>query len=214
MRLFIIQLVDLYCLPRSINNLTISLQTTTYDNYILTSTPPPNSLKRLDGSDCLFLRSMFDLPQYLTHLTVSYPSLPRDTVKLPSTIKYLNISGYIPKNLHNTLNNPNNYSKGWINMFPDNAPFLRTLILHLYVSPKKLFPEIVRFADTLRYLDCRILLLNMIDIFICEKSCHLGKQIQLETIQELKNLVELKFHCRLEEKISSFFEETLVNKRI
>ncbi|EXX78306.1 hypothetical protein RirG_016190 [Rhizophagus irregularis DAOM 197198w] len=77
LKLINFQLMDLCCLPKSVNSFIICLQIPTYDNQIFTSTPPPNTLKRLD---------------FLTHLTVSYPSLPRDTIKLPSTIEYLNIS--------------------------------------------------------------------------------------------------------------------------
>ncbi|CAB5386864.1 unnamed protein product [Rhizophagus irregularis] len=203
------QLMDLCCLPKSVNSFIICLQIPTYDNQIFTSTPPPNTLKRLDVSNCFFLKNLFNIPKFLTHLTVSYPSLPRDTIKLPSTIEYLNISGYIRNTLHSSSNCPYNYSKSWINTFPDNAPFLHTLILHMYASPQLLFPAIVRFADTIRYLDCRILLLNMIDISICEAPCYLGRQHQLDMIQELKGLVELRFHCRLEEKEIEKFPTTL-----
>ncbi|CAG8558447.1 16914_t:CDS:2 [Rhizophagus irregularis] len=203
------QLMDLCCLPKSVNSFIICLQIPTYDNQIFTSTPPPNTLKRLDVSNCFFLKNLFNIPKFLTHLTVSYPSLPRDTIKLPSTIEYLNISGYIRNTLHSSSNCSYNYSKNWINTFPDNAPFLHTLILHMYASPQLLFPAIVRFADTIRYLDCRILLLNMIDISICEAPCYLGRQHQLDMIQELKGLVELRFHCRLEEKEIEKFPTTL-----
>ncbi|PKK68006.1 hypothetical protein RhiirC2_867513 [Rhizophagus irregularis] len=67
----------------------------------------------------------------------------------------------------------------------------------------------IRFADTLRYLDCKILLLNTIDISTCEAPCHIGRQFQLEMIQKLKSLVELRFHCRLEEKEIDLFPTTL-----
>jgi hypothetical protein len=197
----IIQLVDLYCLPKTINNLTIRQQIPPYDNHIfhmLSSTPPPNSLKQLDVSKCFFLKDLFDLPPFLTHLTVCFPSKPRDTVKLPSTIEYLSISSYyyVYESInHYTLESVYlvEYSQNWIEMFPEDAPSLHTLKLHLCVSPEKLFPAIIRFADTIHHLDCRILLSNMND------RENLGKQLQLGVIRESKNLKELKFHSRLEE---------------
>lgn len=198
----IIQLVDLCCLPKMIKNLRISQQIPSYENHIfhiLSSTPPPNSLKRLDVSNCYFLKDFFDIPPFLTHLTVSYPSLPRNTIKLPSTLEYLNISGYVRNTLYTS--EPNHfykYSHNWINMFPEDAPFLHTIKLHLYVSPEILFPAIIHFADTIRHLDCRILLSHMSDICMCENPCHLGRQLHLSMIRELKNLKELKFHSRLE----------------
>ncbi|CAB4491262.1 hypothetical protein RhiirA1_463653 [Rhizophagus irregularis] len=203
------QLMDLCSLPKSINSFVMCLQIQSYENQIFTSTPPPNTLKRLDVSNCFFFKNLFDIPKFLTHLTVSYPSFPRDTIKLPSTIEYLNISGYIRNTLHSSSNCPYYYCKKWIYTFPINAPFLHTLILHMYASPTLLFSSIVRFADTLRYLDCKILLLNTIDISTCEAPCHIGRQFQLEMIQKLKSLVELRFHCRLEEKEIDLFPTTL-----
>ncbi|GBC00866.1 hypothetical protein RclHR1_00040017 [Rhizophagus clarus] len=206
-RNIVIQLADLQHLPKSIADLSI-IQQLPYDDHVLTSTPPPDTLKRLDVSNCFFLNNIFDIPRYLTHLTVSYPTLPRNTIKLPSTIEYLNVSGYIRNNSRISSCCRCQYSKFWINMFPDNAP-IRTLILHLYACPKELFSAIVRYADTLRYLDCRILLLNTIDIASCEEPCHLGRNTQLETIQKLTNLTVLKFYCRLEDDDINNFPDSL-----
>ncbi|PKK69497.1 hypothetical protein RhiirC2_850671 [Rhizophagus irregularis] len=205
----IIQITDLSCLPTIISNLTISQKIPSYDNHIfhiLSSTPPPNSLRRLDVSNCFFLKDLFDITPTLTHLTVSYPSFPRNAIKLPSTLEYLNISGYVRDSPYTSEStNFCDYSKKWIDMFPEDAPSLHTLILHLYASPERLFSAILKFSNTIRHLDCRILLSHMSDICMCENPCHLGRQLHFNMIRELKNLKELKFHSRLEkDEIENF----------
>ena len=124
----------------------------------------------------------------------------------------MNISGYVRNTLYfNCKSNSAyyGYSEKWINIFPEVAPSLHTLILHLYAAPQALFPVINRFSDTIRHLDVRILITSLVDICVCEKSCHLGRQLHLEMVQGLKNLTELKFHNRLEENEIENFPVTL-----
>ncbi|RIA92633.1 hypothetical protein C1645_804539 [Glomus cerebriforme] len=218
-RAIMIQSINLSKLPKKISNLKISQDLPGYNSHILyflssEFQDPPPTLKRLDVSQCFFMKDIFVLPPAITHLTVSYPSVPKNykSIKLPETLVYLNVSGYVR---HMSYDYESTliyrvYSDRWIDMLPVVAPSLQTLILHLYASPKKLFQTISsRYSDTIQHLDCRILLSKMIDKCVCENACHLGRCFQLAAIRTLKNLKELKFHNRLDEKEIENFPTSL-----
>ncbi|CAG8438615.1 9717_t:CDS:2 [Diversispora eburnea] len=162
----------------------------------------PKSMTRLDISRCLFKNNVFALPNTLTHLTVSYPTLPEnhENIKLPSTLEYLNISGFIyhisyeSESIHQYLN----YGEQWIQMLPLNAPSLHTLILHLYThTPKNLFSYIKsRYAQSLKFLDICICYSPVIEIETCncEDKNLLGQCCRRSMIQSLINLTELRIH--------------------
>ncbi|RHZ47242.1 hypothetical protein Glove_586g20 [Diversispora epigaea] len=162
----------------------------------------PKSMTRLDISRCLFKNNVFALPNTLTHLTVSYPTLPEnhEGIKLPSTLEYLNISGFIyhtsyeSESIHQYLS----YGEQWIQMLPLNAPSLHTLVLHLYThNPKNLFSYIKsRYAQSLKILDICICYSPVIEIETCncEDKNLLGQCCRRSMIQSLSNLTELRIH--------------------
>nr|CAG8543188.1 12636_t:CDS:10 [Entrophospora candida] len=171
----------------------------------------PSSLKRLDVSKCFFDNNLFALPSDrttslspLTHLTASYPSLPRDydTISLPSTLEYLNVTGFVyhaayESDSHYTYHA---YGRKWIDLLPKNAPSLHTLILHLYTyDPENLYSIIKsRYSKSLRKLDISICYSGITgfenDDCLCEKKCFQAQCYRRQMIRSLSNLNELRLH--------------------
>ncbi|CAG8530602.1 12118_t:CDS:2 [Funneliformis mosseae] len=170
----------------------------------------PKSLKRFDVSRCSFVDDVFALPSTLTHLTVSYPSLPinYENLKLPSTLEYLKISGFVYHLAYDCESQYTYqlYGDRWIQILPDSAASLHTLILHLYTdSPENLFSIISdRYARSLRHLDCCIFLscfAGLEDSCTCEvETCSLGECHRRTMIRSLTNLRELKLHNEVEDQ--------------
>lgn len=168
----------------------------------------PKSMKRLDVSRCIFKNNAFALPHSLTHLTVSYPALPQnyENIKLPSTLEYLNISGFVYHSAYESESTHQYlcYGERWLQMLPSNAPSLHTLILHLYVhNPKDLFSHIrSHYAQSIEFLDICICHSQVLEVgnCNCEGRNLLGQCCRRNMIQSLPNLTELLIHNEVGDK--------------
>jgi len=117
--------------------------------------------------------------------------------KLPSTLEHLKILGYV---YHVQYEEKDDdlyvaYGNKWIQMLPDNAPRLKTLILRIYTSNSADLYHIIgeRYASSLQYFDlCMLKPRYGSQAWMNEDNNEIAGRIKMLT--SLKSLQEFRMH--------------------